>query len=247
MSTLVACLAGLAVGRLLSVVVQAVPAGERVWQELGRRPSCGCRAVKADLAPVLWWLRNRGRCRHCDRPVDVTYPFVELLTAAAFSGTAHLVGVAWSLPAYLWFVSVTLALGLVDLRHRRIPNRILGPGVVVGTLLLSGGAALDGRIRELPEALGAGAGYFLVLLVPALLTAGAIGMGDVKLAFFLGLFVGYGQWEAAVLAGIGAFVLAGVVVIVLLVFRVLGRSDHVPFGPFMVGAAWIAIAADLGG
>ena len=103
----------------------------------------------------------------------------------------------------------------------------------------------EGRIGDLPEAVATGLGYFAVLLIPAVLTRGAIGMGDVKLAFLLGVFAGYQRWEVAVLAAAGAFVLAGAVAVLLMAFRVLGRNDYVPFGPFMAAAAWIAIARDL--
>ncbi len=232
-------------GRFLAGVVSAAPSGVGVRRKVAGCPGCGGAAAAGRFLPVVWWLRSLVGRRHCDRPVQPIYPFLEVATASAFSGTVHVVGVVWSLPAYLWFVAVTLALALVDLHHRLIPNRILLPGTAVGILLLAGGAGLDGRIGELPEALAAGVGYFAVLLLPALLTAGAIGMGDVKLAFLLGLFVGYGQWESVALAGIGAFVLAGVVVIVLLALRVLDRSDHIPFGPFMVGAAWLVMAGHL--
>ena len=177
--------------------------------------------------------------------MGVVNPLVEPVTAGAFAGTVHFVGAEWSLPAHLCFVSVTVVLGFVDLGHRLIPNRVLVPGTAACLLLLAGGAALDERLGELPETLVAGAGYFLALLVPALLTGGAIGMGDVKLAFLLGLFAGYGRWEVALLAGVGAFALAGAVSVLLLVLRVLARDDHIPFGPFMVVAAWVAIAWDL--
>ena len=242
---LVAGVSGLVVGRFLSVLVGAVPNGVAVREAIGRRPGCGCRTKPWGLLPVVWWVRNRGRCRHCYEAAGVMYPLVELLTGGIFIGVMYLVGPGWSLPAYLWFVSVTIVLGFIDLRHRRIPNRILLPGTVVGVALLAGGAALEGRIGDLPEALATGLGYFSVLLVPAFLTRGAIGMGDVKLAFLLGVFAGYGRWEVAVPAGVGAFVLAGVVAVLLLALRVLTRHAHIPFGPFMVAAAWIAIARDL--
>ena len=214
-------------------------------EAVGCRPGCGCRAGLWDLLPVLWWVRSGGRCPLCRSPAGVVYPLVELLTAGAFASTVHFVGTGWSLPAYLCFVSVTTVLAFVDLGHRLIPNRVLVPGTAACLLLLAGGAALDGRLGELPEALASGAGYFLALLAPALLAGGAIGMGDVKLAFLLGLFAGYGRWEVALLAGTGAFVLAGAVSVLLLAIRVLARDDHIPFGPFMVVAAWVAIAWDL--
>ena len=243
---LLAALAGLVLGRLLSVAVVAVPAGVPVGDALGTRPGCGCPAGRWDYLPVGWWITGRGGCPRCRSPVGVTLPFVELVTAGVFVGAVHFVGVTWSLPAYLWFASVTVVVGFIDLGHRLIPNRILAPGIVAGFALLAAGAALEGRLGDLPEAVATGAGYFVVLLAAAVLTRGAIGMGDVKLAFLLGMFAGYGGWEVAVPAGVGAFLLAGLAAVILLALRRIGRNDHVPFGPPMVGAAWIAIARDLG-
>ena len=244
-ASLVAGVTGLVVGRFLSVLVGAIPDGVAVREAIGQRPGCGCPAKSWDFLPVVWWVPNLGRCGHCHEAAGVTYPLVELLTGGMFIGAMIFVGPGWSLPAYVWFVSVTIVVGFIDLRHRLIPNRILLPGTVVGVALLAGGAVLEGRIGDLPEALVTGLGYFAVLLVPAFLTRGAIGMGDVKLAFLIGVFAGYGRWEVVVPAGIGAFLLAGVVAVLLLAFRFLTHKDHIPFGPFMVVAAWIAIARDL--
>ena len=157
----------------------------------------------------------------------------------------HFVGADWSLPAYLWFCSVTAVLSFIDLRIRLIPDRILFPGTAVGLALLAGGAALEARLHDLPEALASGLGYFLVLLVMNFLTRGAIGMGDVKLAFLLGLFAGYNRWETAAAAGVGAFLLAGAASALLLALRLRTHRDHIPFGPFMTTAAWTAIAWSL--
>ena len=105
----------------------------------------------------------------------------------------------------------------------------------------------DGRIGDLPEALASGLGYSVALLIPALLTRGAIGMGDVKLAILLGLFTGYHGWETTVAALAGGFLLAGAVGVLLLALRRITRHDHLPFGPFMIAGAWFAIARALVG
>ena len=173
--------------------------------------------------------------------------WLEPVTAAAWAGTVWLVGAQWALAAYLWMVAVTVVLSFVDLRSYRLPNRVLVPGTVVGLLLVAGGALPAGRIGDVPEALVTGVGYSVALLIPALLTRGAIGMGDVKLAFLLGLFGGYHGWETAVAALVGAFLLAGAVGVVLLALRRITRHDHLPFGPFMVAGAWFAIARALAG
>lgn len=242
---LISGLLGLAAGRFLSVLAWTVPDGPDLGRALRRVPGCGCPVEPRDLLPVLWWIRRRVACRRCETRIELVYPATELVAGGLFAGATCLVGLQWSLPAYLWFVSVTVVLGAIDRRRRLIPNRVLLPGTGVGMALLAVAAGLQGRLGDLPEALLAGLGYFGALLVPALLTRGAIGMGDVKLAFLLGAFAGYGSWEVAVAAGIGAFVLAGLGSVLLILFRVLTRHDDIPFGPFMVTAAWIAIGMDL--
>lgn len=237
-------LLGLLVGRFLCVLAWAVPDRMVVRRAVGRVPGCGCPIDPWDILPVMWWVRRRVACRSCEVRIDPVYPVTELVAGVLFAGAAGFLGLQWSLPAYLWFLSVTVVLGAIDVRRRLIPNRILLPGTVVGVALLAGAAWLDGRGGDLPEALLSGLGYFSALLAPALLTRGAIGMGDVKLAFLLGVFAGYGSWQAAVTAGIGAFVLAASGAILLILFRVLTRHDDIPFGPFMVTAVWTAIAMD---
>lgn len=239
---LVAGLLGLCAGRLLVPLIRAELERAPVRSVMARRPSCDCPVRPADYAPLWWWAGSRGSCSRCNRPAGAFYRLVEPVTAAAWAGTVGLAGAQWALASFLWMVAVTVVLSFVDLRSYRLPNRVLLPGVVVGLLLLSGGALLDGRIGDLPEAAASGLGYSVALLIPALVTRGAIGMGDVKLAFPLGLFAGYHGWETAVVALAAAFLLAGAVGVLLLVLRRITRHDHLPFGPFMVAGAWLAIA-----
>ena len=239
---LVAGLLGLCAGRLLVPLIRAELERAPVRSVMARRPSCDCPVRPADYAPLWWWAGSRGSCSRCNRPAGAFYRLVEPVTAAAWAGTVGLVGAQWALASFLWMVAVTVVLSFVDLRSYRLPNRVLVPGTVVGLFLLSGGALLDGRIGDVPEALASGLGYSVALLIPALLTRGAIGMGDVKLAFLLGLFAGYDGWETALAAMVAAFLLAGAVGVALLVLRRITRHDHLPFGPFMVAGAWLAIA-----
>ena len=238
---LVAGVLGLFTGRLLVNLIRAELERAPVRTVMARRPSCDCPVRPADYVPLLWWVASPDPCSRCYRS-GALCRLVEPVTAAAWAGTFGLVGAQWTLASFLWMVAVTVVLSFVDLRSYRLPNRVLVPGVVVGLILLSGGALLDGRIGDVPEALASGLGYSVVLLIPALATRGAIGMGDVKLALLLGLFTGYHGWETAVAALVSAFLLAGAVGVVLLALRRITRHDHLPFGPFMVAGAWLAIA-----
>ena len=167
-------------------------------------------------------------------------PYVAAVTAVLFPVTALLVGIDWVLPSYLWFVAVTVTLTLTDLDQKLIPNRILFPGTVVGAVLLTAGALIESG--PILRAFGGGAIYFLVLLVVALAARGAFGFGDVKLAFLLGLFTAYRSWETLIVAVFAAFLLGGLVSLVIIVFRLKDRKDTIPFGPYLVGGAYIAIA-----
>jgi leader peptidase (prepilin peptidase)/N-methyltransferase len=129
----------------------------------------------------------------------------------------------------------------VDIEHKRLPNRILYPGTAVGAVLLAAGAAGGGDLSSLWRGLAGGVAYFGMLLLVALLARGGFGMGDVKLAFVLGLFAAFISWEALFVAVFGAFVLGGLASILLLLLTKASRKDAIPFGPWLVLGSWLAI------
>ncbi len=232
---------GLVVGSFLNVVAHRVPAGMSIVAPGSACPACGHPIRPRDNVPVVAWFLLRGRCRDCGTAVSVRYPIVEAFTAAAFVAVGATLGPVWVLPAYLWFVAVTIALTLVDLDHKLIPNRILYPGTVVGVALLAGGAIVDGRPWSFLVALASGTGFFLALLALALVARGGFGFGDVKLGFLLGVFTGYVGWPNAVVAFVAAFLFGGLVSVALLVGGVRGRKDAIPFGPYLVAGAYTAV------
>ncbi len=234
---------GLLVGSFLNVVAYRIPNEIPIARPRSACPVCGHEIRARDNVPVLSWLVLRGRCRDCNAPISPRYPIIEAATAAVFASTAAILGWVWVLPAFLWFAAVAISLVVTDLDHKRIPNRILYPGTIVATLLLGGGAALDGDLGGFGRSLVGGAGYFFLLLLIALVARGGFGFGDVKLAFLLGEFCAFRSWEAVFVAVLGAFLIGGLVSLVLLVLRRVGRKDALPFGPSMVAGAFVAIAA----
>lgn len=241
----IAGLFGLAFGSFMNVVAYRVPLGRSVVSPPSACPVCNSPIRPRDNLPVVSWIRLRGKCRDCGEPISARYPIVEALTGILFVGTVLIVGVDWVLPAYLWFAAVTMVLILTDLDHKRIPNRILYPGTVVGLVLLAGGALLDGGAGDLGRGAMGGLFYFSGLFVLALIARGGFGFGDVKLAFMLGLFLAFRGWEHLVVGIFLAFFIGGLVAIALLLSRKKGRKDAVPFGPSLVLGAWIGIAYGL--
>ena len=152
-------------------------------------------------------------------------------------------GLGWARPAYGWFAAMGALLAAIDLYERRLPNRLLYPSAALAVMLLAAGSALDGDTRQFGWGLAVGLGYSLLLAAAGRMPGGDVGMGDVKLAFPVGLFVGYVGWGAAVVAVVGAM---GLTVAAGVALTVGGRAtvrDAVPFAPPMVLAAWAAIAA----
>ena len=241
----IAGLFGLAFGSFMNVVVYRVPLGRSVVNPPSACPACDSPIRPRDNLPVVSWILLRGKCRDCREPISARYPIVEALTGLLFVVTVLIIGVVWVLPAYLWFDGVTMVLILTDLDHKRIPNRILYPGTVVGLVLLAGGALLDGGAGDFGRGALGGVFYFSGLFVLALIARGGFGFGDVKLAFMLGLFLGFRGWEHLLVGIFLAFFIGGVIAIALLLTRKKGRKDAVPFGPSLVLGAWIGIAYGL--
>jgi leader peptidase (prepilin peptidase)/N-methyltransferase len=232
---------GLLVGSFLNVVVWRVPRGESVVSPPSACPGCGHAIRPRDNVPVVSWLLLRGRCRDCGATISARYPLVELATGALFALTAWRVGLTWALPAYLYLAAIAVALTLIDIDVRRLPNSIVLPSYVVAALLLLLPAAATGDwqayLRALLGAAFLFAGYFaLAFAYPA-----GMGFGDVKLAGVLGLYLGWLGWgELAVGAFLG-FLLGGVWGVALLLARRAGRKSAIPFGPFMLGGALLAV------
>jgi len=234
-------LVGLLVGSFVNVVAHRIPRGISIVRPASACPVCGYEIRPRDNIPIAGWLILRGKCRDCSAPISIRYPLVEAITGGAFAVAAALLGPVWVLPAFWWFSGVTIALVLTDLDFRRIPNRILYPGWVVATILLGGGAALDGDLSQFGRALIGGAGYFALLLLVALVARGGFGFGDVKLAALLGQFAAYRSWESLFVGVFSAFVIGGLLSILLLLSRRVGRKDAIAFGPSMTLGAYIGI------
>ena len=232
---------GLLVGSFLNVVIARVPAGESVVQPRSRCPRCGAEIGARDNIPVLSWLLLRGRCRNCAEPISIRYPVVELAHAALWVVMLWRFGWSWELPAYLYFASVGLALAVIDLDTKRLPNPLTLPSyVVIGALLLLPAVADGQWAAYLTAWLGALALFGFYFLLAVVYPSG-MGFGDVKLAGVLGLVLGWLGWSILLVGGFLGFLLGAVVGGALMAVRKAGRKSKIPFGPFMLAGATLAI------
>jgi leader peptidase (prepilin peptidase) / N-methyltransferase len=232
-----AALGGLIIGSFLNVVVYRLPRGESLAHPPSRCPSCGAPVKPYDNIPVLSWLLLRGRCRSCKAPISPRYPIVEAVTGGLW---AVVVWARWDdasgIALGIVLVTILIPIALIDFEHRIIPNRITGPAAVVAIVI---GVVLDMDFVVEQLIAGAAAGGFFLLA--AIAYPRGMGMGDVKLAGVMGLYLGRAV-GLAVLVGLVAGVVVGAVIIARLGAKE-GRKTAVPFGPFLALGGVIAIFA----
>jgi leader peptidase (prepilin peptidase)/N-methyltransferase len=233
-------LLGAVVGSFLNVVAWRLPRGESLMRPRSRCPHCETPIRPWHNVPVVAWLALRGRCADCAAPIPVRYPLVEAATAALYVAVVAATGADRDAVLGLLLVSALVPITLIDLDHRIIPNAITAPAAVVAvaaTALL--------QPHHLPERLLAGAVAGGALLAVALAKPGGMGMGDVKLAGVLGLFLGRAVAPAMFLA-----LLAGSAAGIVIASRrgvAAARKTAVPFGPFLSlgGVAGVLVGAQL--
>jgi leader peptidase (prepilin peptidase) / N-methyltransferase len=205
---------GLIIGGMLPVAIDRVPAKRKLFEP-----------------PFPELETHHGRAR-------LTIVFV---TGGLFAGLALRFGDAWELPAYLVLAASLVTLSAIDLKLFLLPNRIMYPLAAVSIVLLGLAAVAIGDADPFTRALACGASAFLAFLVLYVISPRAMGFGDVKLAFVLGLFLGWLGVGETVLGLFLGFAYGAVIGIGLIVTGVRTRKDHVPFGPFLAAGALTAI------
>jgi len=234
----IALVLGLAFGSFMTVAIYRVPAGESLVRPRSRCPSCGAPIRTTDNIPVISWLLLRGRCRACGVRISPVYPLTELACGGLFAAVSLVYEDPWRAILLAPFAGLMVALSVIDIRHRRIPNRLVYPAVVIAAAVIVAGDLAGGGLDVLDAGIGLFA-YGLALLIIALISKG-MGMGDVKLAGLIGLVLGsIGLDLVAVAAGMG-ILLGGVGAIVALLAGA-DRKSAIPYGPYLASGAVIAV------
>ena len=247
---------GAVIGSFLNVVIHRVPLEESIVFPNSRCPSCGGAIAFYDNIPVLSWVMLGAKCRSCKERISIRYPAVELLTAALFVAVAWHAGLTAALPFDLVFASALLALVFIDAEHMILPNVITYPGIVFAVIAriaipyLTGTPHFDdvpslshGALANMPIGVVSLAGA----LIGALIGGGslwlmgwtweklrgieAMGLGDVKMMFMVGAYLG---WRLTILT-IFVGVLTGSVIGIALMARKGQRNMQMllPFGVFL--------------
>jgi leader peptidase (prepilin peptidase)/N-methyltransferase len=225
-AAVLAFLGGLLAGSFVTVVAHRVPRGESIVGPRSRCPHCGRQIAAYDNVPVVSWALLRGRARCCGTAISARYPLTELTLAALYATT---VLVLWGQPGEvalgLVFVTMLMAITLTDLERRIIPNKVLLAGALAAVAIAA--IAMPG---SLPERAAAAATAGGVLFAAALAYPRGMGLGDVKLAATMGLFLGRAVAPAILVA-----LLVGSLVGLAMIARegASARKRAIPFGPFL--------------
>ena len=218
---------GCVTGSFLTVVAHRVPRREGFVAGRSRCPECGAQIRALDNVPVLSWLLLHGRCRDCDAPISARYPLAEAGLGALWVATYLILGDDDLGELALGFVlcALLLTITLTDLELKLIPNRLLLPGALAAVAIVALSEPSSLVDRGIAAAIAGG-----VLFVVAFAYPRGMGMGDVKLAAVMGLYLGRAV-APALLIGF----LAGALVGVAMIARQGSgaRKQAIPFGPFL--------------
>ena len=247
---------GAVIGSFLNVVIHRVPLEESIVFTNSRCASCGGAIAFYDNIPVLSWVMLGAKCRRCKERISIRYPAVELLTAALFVGVAWHSGLSAALPFDLVFVSALVALLFIDAEHMILPNVITYPGIAFAVIAriaipyLTGTPHFDdipslqhGALADMPiwvvslagaligALIGGGSLWLMGWTWEKLRGIEAMGLGDVKMMFMVGAYLG---WRLTILT-IFVGVLTGSLIGIMLMARKGERNMQMllPFGVFL--------------
>ncbi|NLE10813.1 MAG: prepilin peptidase [Actinobacteria bacterium] len=231
----VAFLFGLTIGSFLNVVIYRLPRHESLVRPGSHCPGCGSAVRWYDNIPIVSWLVLRGRCRDCKNPISVRYLVVEALTGVLFVLAMWRLDVSWELLVAWIFIAALVAIAFIDYDHMIIPDSIVLPGAIIG--LAASVALQPGRWWVF---LVAGFGGALFCFALAMFwPGGGMGFGDVKMALFIGFFLG----TSVIVAFFLAFLVGSIVGVYLLLVRKQSRKMKLPFGPFLAFGSVVGLLA----
>jgi leader peptidase (prepilin peptidase)/N-methyltransferase len=236
-------LLGLAVGSFLNLCIDRLPGKSSIISPGSHCDKCGQQLKPADLIPIISYIWLRGRCRYCHSGIPVRVLIVEITTGALFPLLVWNYGLELELAAALVYICVFILIFFIDIEHKLILNTVILPAIAVAFIFSFFWSGFEefwpqiGPGITLSALLGGAAGFTLLLL-PYLITRGGMGAGDVKLAGLIGMVNGFPLVLVALFCGIVA---GGLLALILLISRMVGRKDAIPFGPFLVLGSTVSL------
>jgi leader peptidase (prepilin peptidase) / N-methyltransferase len=221
---------GLIAGSYLNVVIHRLPRGFSTVLPRSACPACGAAIAVRDNLPLLSFALLGGRCRVCKAPIAWRYPLIEAATALLFVGCCERFGLSLAAPAAALFCCLMIALGMIDLEHLILPDRLTLPGIAAGLALQPwlpwGGLwqAVAGAALGAAVLLAIWGGWYLVRHEEGM------GLGDVKMLALIGAFLG---WKGTLVALLFASFAGALTGLALMWRGGAGLRSKLPFGSFL--------------
>lgn len=230
MAWLAVIVLGLAFGSFLNVCVYRLQRKLSIISPGSACPNCGHKIRFQENIPVLSFLFLRGKCSNCKTPISIRYPLVEILTALISVLLFQKQGLSLDFIFTAAFVFLVIVIAFIDIDKQIIPNGLLIIGLIpAGYLLFSNG--INGSLTHLLGGIGLGSGFLMIgYLGRIMMKQESMGMGDVKYAALIGLFLG---WKLGILAAGLAFIIAALLIGILLPIGKITMRERIPFGPFL--------------
>ena len=222
---------GLIMGSFLNAVIYRLDNGESIVKSRSHCPKCGHVLAWYELVPIFSFVIQGGKCRECKGSISWQYPMVELATAILFILVLY-----YNLPLLytLTISSLLIVIFVYDLKHYIIPDKIIYPAILVSGIFVWQHTTYNIQYT-IYAAIGASV-FFAAMFFAS--RGKWMGFGDVKLAFFMGLFLG---WPDILVGLFAAFMLGGIIGMGLIAYGKKTMKSQVPFGPFLVTGTFIAM------
>jgi len=242
LSFLVIFIFGLIIGSFLNCIIYRLETRGSFLRGRSYCPYCKHFLNWQDLIPVLSFLILKGKCRYCQQKISLQYPLVELTTGFLFFLVFYYT--KYNIPYTIYALIITCFLIIIfvyDLKHYIIPDRIIYPAIFVSGIWYVVYGLIFNRFLtyEILNTIYAAFGTALFFLFIVLISRGRwMGVGDVKLAFLLGLILG---WPYILVALFLAFFIGAIIGAGLIISGKKRLSSEVPFGPFLVAGTFLAM------
>lgn len=228
---------GAILGSFFNVCIYRLPIGESIITPLSHCPSCKTRIKILENIPIISYIILKGRCRYCNVKIPLSYLIVEILTPTLFLLLLHNFGISPDLAIYLLFVSVLIIITFIDLKHQLILNILTYPMIVIGLLIsFFKGTFINALIAGL---IGGGIIFLIVIISPLIFKKEGMGIGDLKLAIVIGIFLA--DCKYTLISLFLASVLGSLVGVVLILLGKKKFGEYIPFGPYLSAGAVIAL------
>ncbi len=229
---------GALVGSFLNCVIHRLEVNEGFVKGRSYCPKCGKTISAIDLIPIVSFILLKGRCRNCGERISWQYPVVELATGSIFVAIMLLGGPEGFLGTlettyFLAIFSLMILMFVYDLKHYLIPDEAVFAAIGAtiawhGVLVASGISSIGEVLPFLLSGLGA-SGFFLAIFT---ISKGTwMGFGDVKLALFMGLFLGH---PGTLVALFSAFMSGAIIGSAMVLLKKKGIKSEIPFAPFLI-------------